>query len=76
MDRERLKRQDPNSLFNIWLCIQHNPINMGKDRTSQTAELELVDLIQGIGVLPIVLNDVYVVGCCEDTCEGRGIRIP
>lgn len=49
---------------------------MGMNPTSQTAEPELVYLVEGIGVLPIVLNDIDVVGSCEEACEGRGLRIP
>jgi hypothetical protein len=49
---------------------------MGMELTSQTAEPELIDLVQGIGVLPVVLNNVYVVGGCEETREVGGMRIP
>ena len=49
---------------------------MGIEPTPQTAEPELIYLIESIGVLPVILDDIDVVGGCEETCEGRGMRIP
>lgn len=44
--------------------------------TSQTAQTELVDLLQGIGVLPVVLDHVDVVGGGQETGEGGRLGVP
>jgi len=45
-------------------------------RTSKTVQPELIDLRQSVGVLPIILNDIDVVGSGEETSKGRRFRIP
>jgi hypothetical protein len=37
--------------------------------TSQAAQPELVDLAEGIRILPVVLDDVDVIGGCKKTRE-------
>lgn len=43
---------------------------------AQTVEPELIDCIEGIGVLPVVLDDVNVVGGGQKTGEGGCFRVP
>ena len=42
----------------------------------KTAQTELVDLCQGIGILPVVLDDIDVVGDSEEAGEGGTFRVP
>lgn len=44
--------------------------------TSQAAQAKLVDLLQGIRVLPIVLDHVDVVGGGQKTGEGGRLGVP
>jgi hypothetical protein len=44
--------------------------------TPQTAQSKLVDLAEGIRVLPIVLNDIDVVRGSEKPRKRGGVRIP
>lgn len=39
---------------------------------AETVQTELVDLGEGIGVLPVVLNDIDVVRGGQEASEGRG----
>ena len=43
---------------------------------AEAVKLELVDLAQGVGVLPVVLDDVDVVGDGEEAGEGGGFGVP
>ena len=38
--------------------------------TTETVELELIDAIDGVRVLPIVLDEINVVRSGEKACEG------
>jgi hypothetical protein len=44
--------------------------------TSQAAQAKLIDLLQGIRVLPIVLDHVDVVGGGQKTGEGGRLGVP
>lgn len=44
--------------------------------TSQAAQPELIDLAEGIWILPVVLYDVDVIGGREKTSKSRGLRVP
>lgn len=57
MDGDGFDGLDTNCLFDI----------------AQTVKTELVDLSEGIGVLPVVLDDVDVVGGGQEAGEGRGL---
>jgi len=39
------------------------------DHTAKTGQSESVDLGQGIWILPVVLNDIDVVRCCEESSK-------
>lgn len=41
--------------------------------TSKTVEPELIDLCKRIGVLPVVLNDVDVIGRCKQAGKRGGL---
>lgn len=43
---------------------------------AEGGELEFADLMQSVGVLPVVLNDVEVVGDGEEATEGGGFAVP
>lgn len=43
---------------------------------AEAAQSELVDLCEGVGVLPVVLYYVDVVRDCEQACEGGGSGVP
>ena len=43
---------------------------------AQTVETELIDLSEGIGVLPVVLNDIDVVRGSQEASESRRLGIP
>lgn len=60
MNGYRLYRIDTNSSLDV----------------AKAVKLELVDLSQGIGILPIVLNDVDVIGDCEQAGEGGCLGVP
>lgn len=45
-------------------------------RTSQTVQAELIDLVQCSGVLEIVLDDIDVVGGGQKTCEFGSFGVP
>lgn len=45
-------------------------------RTSQTVQTELIDLVQRGGVLEIVLDDIDVVGGGQKTCEFGRFGVP
>lgn len=38
---------------------------------AETVETELIDLGQGVGILPVVLNDVDVIRSGQQTGKGR-----
>ena len=44
--------------------------------TSEAAQAELIDFLQSIRVLPVVLDDIYIVGGGEETCESGGLGVP
>jgi len=48
----------------------------GISGTSQAAQAKLIDLLQGIRVLPIVLDHVDVVGGGQETGEGGRPGVP
>lgn len=41
--------------------------------TAQTIQLELIDSAYSLGILPVVLYQVDVVGCCEEPSKGRSL---
>ena len=43
---------------------------------TQRVECELVNLIELVRVLPVILDQVYVVGCGEEAGEGGGFAVP
>jgi hypothetical protein len=45
-------------------------MDQGDLRTSQLAQQKLVYLRQGSGVLPVVLNDIHVIGGGKKAGEG------
>jgi hypothetical protein len=64
MDGQCLERKDIDSFLNIWtnifsLILVSCVLEFGP--TSQAAQPELVYLVQGIWILPVVLYDVDVV---------------
>lgn len=48
----------------------------GASATSQTAQSKLVNFLQGIRILPIVLDHVDVVGGGQETGEGGRLGVP
>lgn len=44
--------------------------------TSQAAQAKLINLLQGIRVLPVVLDHVDVVGGGQETGEGGRLGVP
>lgn len=44
--------------------------------TSQAAQPKLVDLAESIWILPVVLDDINVIGSSQEASESRGVRIP
>ena len=44
--------------------------------TSKAAQAELVDFLQSVRVLPVVLDDIYIVGGGEEACESGGLGVP
>lgn len=77
MDRQRLEGQDTDGLFYVWVIFSLMPPYCMYDchRTSETAQTELVYLIKGIWILPIILDDVDVVRGGQEAgkCGGTGI---
>lgn len=45
-------------------------------RTSQTVQAELIDLVQSGGVLEIVLDDIDIIGGGQQTGELGSFRVP
>lgn len=43
---------------------------------AQAVKLELVDLREGVGILPVVLYDIDVIGDGEEAGEGGGFGVP
>lgn len=43
---------------------------------AETVETELIDCMQSIWVLPVILNDVNVIGGSQETGEGGCFRVP
>lgn len=43
---------------------------------AEAVKLELVDLIQGVWVLPVVLDDIDVVGDGQQAGERGSLRVP
>lgn len=58
--RNSLDGLDTNGFFNV----------------AETVEAELVDLGESVGILPVVLNDVDVVGGCQEAGKGRCLGVP
>jgi hypothetical protein len=56
--------------------VQHNSLDIVYSPTSQAAQPELIDLAKGIWILPVVLDNIDIIGGCKETSEGRGMRIP
>ena len=44
--------------------------------TSQAIELELVDAIDGLGIVPVVLDEIDVVCSRKQARICRGLRVP
>ena len=44
--------------------------------TAETVETEHLNLVQCIGVGPVILDDVDVVGCGKQSSEGGSLRVP
>jgi hypothetical protein len=44
--------------------------------TSQAAQSKLVYLAEGIWVLPVILDNVDIIGSGEEASKRRGMRIP
>ncbi len=44
--------------------------------TAKAVELKLIDAIDRVGILPIVLDKVNVVGVGQQAGKGRGLGIP
>ena len=44
--------------------------------TSQATQTKLVDLLEGIWILPVVLDDVDVVGGGQEARKGRRLGVP
>lgn len=65
---ERLKRMHRDCLDGLYADSFLN--------IAQTVKTELIDLGEGIWVLPVVLNDVDVVRGSQEASEGRGLRVP
>jgi hypothetical protein len=57
-------------------CTCRNAGDTGAQRTSQTVQAELIDLVQRRGVLEIVLDDIDVVGGGQKTCEFGRFGVP
>lgn len=51
-------------------------LEQGPRRTSQAAQPELVDLLEGIWILPVVLDHVDVVGGGQEARKGRRLGVP
>lgn len=49
MNRDCFKRCDPYGFLNV----------------TQAAQLELIDAIDSFRVLPVILDEIDVVGCCQ-----------
>lgn len=72
-----LKWEDIDSLLDFLSMLQLGYFSNGvATLTSQAAQPELVDLAEGVRVLPIVLDDINVVRGCEDPSKCGGMRIP
>jgi hypothetical protein len=65
---ERLKRMHRDCLDGLYADSFLN--------IAQTVKTELIDLGEGIWVLPVVLDDVDVVRGSQEASEGRGLRVP
>ena len=52
-------------------CDAEMPLDFAK-----AVKLELFDLIQGVWILPVVLDDVDVIGDSQETGEGGGFGVP
>ncbi len=63
-----LKKAIINSLY-------ADPTQLGRP-TSQVIQLELVDPVNGLRVLPVILDEVEVVGGCEQAGKCRRLRVP
>jgi len=63
--------------FSISACVSRgSAAEQGQWSTSQAAQAELVDFLEGVGVLPVVLDDIDVVGGGQETSEGRRLGVP
>ena len=82
MDRHRLEGQDPNRSLDVYpahLSTRTHPSSQGviwRLPTSKAAETELIDLVDFIGKLAVILDNVDVVGARQEAGKGRFLRIP